>query len=238
MPSETDLKAAFEMADTDRGGTVDHDEFLELYAKVKAGKVNGFGGKFFSFAFSLFSSPIPVGDTRTVEADEDRRSGREDARFQSKINESQPEIGVLSQNPRLSFNRSPDQVLNQKVQKYREFQATQAAEAAKNEASAAESIRDDVKAHRELQALRAARSNARSLIKKKKSASINDGGVGGAESRPAAPTVSQISTKSTAAAKEADPEEAPFAFPSLPLDFASSFGSAGWGAFSGRGTTL
>ena len=108
MPSEADLKAAFEIADTDRGGTVDHDEFLELYAKVKAGKVNGFGGKFFSFAFSLFSSPIPVGDTRTVEADEDRRSGREDARFQSKINESQPEIGVLSQNPRLSFNRSPD----------------------------------------------------------------------------------------------------------------------------------
>ena len=128
--------------------------------------------------------------------------------------------------------------LNQKVQKYREFQATQAAEAAKNEASAAESIRDDVKAHRELQALRAARSNARSLIKKNKSASINDGGVGGAESRPAAPTVSQISTKSTVAAKEADPEEAPFALPSLPLDFASSFGSAGWGAFSGRGTTL
>ena len=237
MPSEADLKAAFEMTDTDRGGTVDHDEFLELYAKVKAGEVNGFGGRFLSFAFSLFSSPIPVGDTRTVEADEDRRSGREDARFQSKINESQPEIGVLSQNPRLSFNRSPDQVLNQKVQKYREFQATQAAEAAKNEASAAESIRDDVKAHRELQALRAARSNARSLIKKKKSASINDGGVGGAESRPAAPKV-QISTKPTAAAKEADPEEASFALPSLPLDFASSFGSAGWGAFSGRGTTL
>ena len=133
--------------------------------------------------------------------------------------------------------RRVDQVLKQKVQKYREFQATQVAEAVKNEASAAESIRDDVKAHRELQALRAARSNARSKKKKKKSASINDG-VGGAESRPAAPTVLQISTKSTAVAKEADPEEASFALPSLPLDFASSFGSAGWGAFSGRGTTL
>merc|ERR1712167_77088 len=108
------------MADTDRGGTVDHDEFLELYAKVKAGKVYGFGGRFFSFAFSLFSSPIPVGDTRTVEGDEDRSRGREAARFQSEVPQS--EIGMLTQNPRLSFNRSPDHVvLNQKVQKYREF---------------------------------------------------------------------------------------------------------------------
>lgn len=71
MPSEADLKAAFELADTDRGGTVDHDEFLVLYAKVKAGEVNGIGGGFFSLAFSLFSSPIAK---VTLTAEEKRRA--------------------------------------------------------------------------------------------------------------------------------------------------------------------
>ncbi len=72
MPSKADLEAAFETADTDRGGTVDHGEFLELYAKVKAGRVSGIGGFFSSLAFSLFSPPIGVGGGGSLEGQNPR----------------------------------------------------------------------------------------------------------------------------------------------------------------------
>ena len=47
MPSKSDLEAAFDEADEDNGGTVDRDEFLLLYAKVKKGEVKGLGGGLF-----------------------------------------------------------------------------------------------------------------------------------------------------------------------------------------------
>ena len=58
MPSEADLKAAFATADADHGGTVDEEEFVQLYAMVKSGEIDGMSGGFFSTAFSVFSSPL------------------------------------------------------------------------------------------------------------------------------------------------------------------------------------
>jgi hypothetical protein len=55
LPPDKDLDAAFILADEDKGGTVDEDEFLELYRKVRAGDVSGFdrgkGWGHFSFLF-------------------------------------------------------------------------------------------------------------------------------------------------------------------------------------------
>ena len=56
MPSEADLKAAFVTADADHGGTIDEEEFIQLYAKVKSGEIGGLSGGFFSTAMSAFSS--------------------------------------------------------------------------------------------------------------------------------------------------------------------------------------
>ena len=42
-PNAKDLAKAFETADIDNGGTVDCDEFLQLFTLVKQGKVNGLG---------------------------------------------------------------------------------------------------------------------------------------------------------------------------------------------------
>ena len=60
MPNEQDLNTAFDTADADKSGFVDEGEFIELYGKVKAGKVEGLGGGFFSntFAFSMFRTPL------------------------------------------------------------------------------------------------------------------------------------------------------------------------------------
>ena len=44
LPSEGDLEVAFELADEDKGGTVDEAEFLHLYEMVKQGHVRGLAG--------------------------------------------------------------------------------------------------------------------------------------------------------------------------------------------------
>ena len=44
VPREKDLKKAFEMADTDKSGVVDIDEFVQLYSKIKAGEIDGLAG--------------------------------------------------------------------------------------------------------------------------------------------------------------------------------------------------
>ena len=49
-PKEKDLLKAFDVADADKSGVVDLEEFCELYHKVKAGEVKGLGG----FSFSLW----------------------------------------------------------------------------------------------------------------------------------------------------------------------------------------
>lgn len=56
MPSEEQLNAAFETADADNSGLVDEPEFIQLYEKVKSGKVEGFRGGTFSSALSFLSS--------------------------------------------------------------------------------------------------------------------------------------------------------------------------------------
>ena len=38
-PADKDLTKAFQLADVDNSGTVDWDEFTQLYAKVKLGEV-------------------------------------------------------------------------------------------------------------------------------------------------------------------------------------------------------
>ena len=43
-PSKRDLKAAFKMADADKSGYVDEEEFVMLFDAVLAGKVKGMGG--------------------------------------------------------------------------------------------------------------------------------------------------------------------------------------------------
>ena len=43
-PSRRDLQAAFKLADADKNGYVDEEEFLELFSAVLAGKVRGLGG--------------------------------------------------------------------------------------------------------------------------------------------------------------------------------------------------
>ena len=55
-PQRSDLEAAFVQADTDKSGMVDEDEFIELYTKVKAGKVKGLGGGFLKNAGNLLVS--------------------------------------------------------------------------------------------------------------------------------------------------------------------------------------
>ena len=50
MPSSKDLETAFEMADADKSGLVDEDEFVTLYALIKKGEVKGLSKK------SIFSS--------------------------------------------------------------------------------------------------------------------------------------------------------------------------------------
>mmetsp|Transcript_64401 Transcript_64401/g.126432 ORF Transcript_64401/g.126432 Transcript_64401/m.126432 type:complete len:585 (+) Transcript_64401:347-2101(+) len=45
VPKDKDLDAVFELADDDRSGTVDSEEFLKLYAAVKKGEVKGLGQK-------------------------------------------------------------------------------------------------------------------------------------------------------------------------------------------------
>ena len=47
VPKDADLEAAFVLADEDEGGTVDLDEFLNLYAAVIAGEVAGLASKGF-----------------------------------------------------------------------------------------------------------------------------------------------------------------------------------------------
>jgi Ca2+-binding EF-hand superfamily protein len=51
-PSDKDLNEAFVIADKDKGGTVDCEEFVHLYKLVKAGKVHGLSGS----AFDLFGT--------------------------------------------------------------------------------------------------------------------------------------------------------------------------------------
>ena len=46
-PKDADLEAAFVLADEDEGGTVDLDEFLNLYSAVIAGEVTGLSGEGF-----------------------------------------------------------------------------------------------------------------------------------------------------------------------------------------------
>jgi len=43
LPSDTDLYTAFFMADADKNGSIDEEEFVNLYALVKAGAVHGLG---------------------------------------------------------------------------------------------------------------------------------------------------------------------------------------------------
>lgn len=43
-PSKRDLRAAFKLADADKSGYVDEEEFLELFSVVLSGKVRGLGG--------------------------------------------------------------------------------------------------------------------------------------------------------------------------------------------------
>ena len=43
-----DLDKAFSDADIDRSNSIDFDEFVLLYAKVKKGEIKGIGGGFFS----------------------------------------------------------------------------------------------------------------------------------------------------------------------------------------------
>lgn len=45
VPKDKDLDAVFDLADDDRSGTVDSEEFLKLYAAVKKGEVKGLGQK-------------------------------------------------------------------------------------------------------------------------------------------------------------------------------------------------
>ena len=65
-PPDKDLNAAFVLADEDKGGTVDEDEFVELFRKVKAGEVRGLGG-WGSFSFfgpvSYLVERLFVGET-------------------------------------------------------------------------------------------------------------------------------------------------------------------------------
>jgi len=42
-PTKRDLQAAFELADADKSGYVDEEEFLELFSAVLAGRVRGLG---------------------------------------------------------------------------------------------------------------------------------------------------------------------------------------------------
>ena len=47
MPTAKDLEAAFDQADVDKGGTVDEEEYILIYAKVRRGEVKGLGGGVF-----------------------------------------------------------------------------------------------------------------------------------------------------------------------------------------------
>lgn len=47
-PKDSDLDAAFIEADEDQGGTVDLEEFIKLFAKIKKGEVKGMSGGMFS----------------------------------------------------------------------------------------------------------------------------------------------------------------------------------------------
>ena len=66
LPKDKDLVAAFKQADVDKSGAVDETEFLELYNQVKAGKVKGLGGGF----FSMFSSSLKKKAPEKEEEDE------------------------------------------------------------------------------------------------------------------------------------------------------------------------
>ena len=50
VPRHKDLAKAFDLADADKSGVVDLDEFMVLYGKIKAGEVDGLAG------YGLFES--------------------------------------------------------------------------------------------------------------------------------------------------------------------------------------
>ena len=85
MPNEQDLNAAFDTADADKSGLVDEGEFIELYGKVKAGKVEGLGGGFFSnaFAFSMFRTPLMQAAVSGGDADDAKAKADEEARMKA-----------------------------------------------------------------------------------------------------------------------------------------------------------